>query len=381
MIKFQPLKRPTEFAPTLFVFMVTISFTLLILTLHQGDVMAFVRLGTRYGQGNPNGTIGYDGQFVYQIARQPLGAAAYLDIPAYRYQRILYPLAGRWLAFGQPALIPYMLIILNLIALTVGSYIMSLILAQHGLSRWYAVTVGLFAGQLVSLRLDLNEPFALTFALLAIYTFEKETARQLKNDGQFSYRLGAVYLSLSMLSKETSLLFVGGYLAYFFLTHKWWPLLETSLISLGPFAIWQAILWATLGEIGLRSGGQGATAFSLIPFGGLLGFGLQNLSTFITVLFLLGPLILFPCLALTINLIKQTKVTGSFSPITFILALHILMMATLPFSTYVDLPGVLRLTSGLVVSTVVYATITQQRFMLRYTTLWLVSGVLLIFVS
>ncbi len=354
-----------SFAPTMLVIIVTVGFTLLIFALNQGDVMAFVRLGTRYGQGDPNGTIGYDGQFAYQIARQPFGAAGYLDIPAYRYQRILYPLTARLVALGQPALMPYTLIIVNLMALAGSVHLLTLLLAGTGLSRWYAVTVGLFAGQLVSLRLDLNEPLAILFALWAVYNFEQK-----------DFRWGALCLSLSLLSKETSLAFVGGYLAYFLLTRQWRYLLETTLISLSPFAALQIILWLTLGEFGLRSGGQGATSFSLLPFGGLLGFGGQNLGTLITVLLLLGPLILLPSLALTFNLVKKpTK-----SPLAIILGLHILMMATLPFSTYVDLPGVLRLTSGLVVSAVMYGTVTKQHKLLRYTMLWLASIVLMPFV-
>jgi hypothetical protein len=48
-------------------------------------------------------------------------------------------------------------------------------------------------------------------------------------------------------------------------------------------------------------------------------------------------------------------------------------MATLPFSTYVDLPGVLRLTSGLVVATVVYGALMRSRKLLNYSALWLLS--------
>jgi hypothetical protein len=55
------------------------------------------------------------------------------------------------------------------------------------------------------------------------------------------------------------------------------------------------------------------------------------------------------------------------------------MMVTLPFSTYVDLPGVLRLTSGLVVAAVAFAAITRSRKTLNYATLWVASIVFLRF--
>jgi hypothetical protein len=342
-------------------------FALLILATNAWDPMVFVRLGTRYGQGDPNGTIGYDGQFAYQIARQPFDAAPFLDIPPYRYQRVLYPLAARFVTVGQPALIPWALVILNLIALAVGTVAMSLILVKKGLSPWYALTVGIFAGQLVSLRLDLNEPFFLTFALLGIYAFESDRPR-----------LGAFFFALSMLSKETAIAFVAGYLVYFFFTRQWRRLVETAVISLGPFLILQLVIWLNFGEVGLRSGGQGATPFSLIPFGGLLAFGLNDPETAITVLFILGPLVLLPSIALTVSLLGFF-VRPALVPAAIILALHLLMMATLPFSTYVDLPGVLRLTSGLVVATVVFAAVTRSRKMLNYATLWIASVVFLRF--
>ncbi|MCP4373296.1 MAG: hypothetical protein GY797_35095 [Deltaproteobacteria bacterium] len=353
--------------PSVLVFCIATGFALVSLASNQWDPMAFVRLGTRYDQGDPNGTIGYDGQFAYQMALDPLNAAPYLDVPAYRYQRVLYPLTAGLIGLGQPLVVPWVFIGLNIIALTVGTYVMGLILAQNRLSRWYALTVGIFAGQLVSLRLDVNEPFALTFALLAIYAFENKRNR-----------LGAGLLALSMLSKETSIAFVGGYLLYFFLKRDWWTLIETGIISLGPFMVLQVIIWQAFGEIGLRSGGQGATSFSIIPFGGMLAFGFDSIQKFIVVLVILGPLVLLPCIALTVKLVRYF-IQQNISPVAVILALHIIMMATLPFSTYVDLPGVLRLTSGLVVSTVVFAAIIQSRKMLNYSTLWIASVVFLRF--
>ena len=84
----------SRYGPALVVFGIATGFSLVILANSQWDPMVFVRLGTRYGQGDPNGTIGYDGQFAYQIALNPLQAAPYLDIPPYRYQRVLYPLVA-----------------------------------------------------------------------------------------------------------------------------------------------------------------------------------------------------------------------------------------------------------------------------------------------
>src|SRR5258708_26316492 len=51
------------------------------------------------------GAAGYDGQYTYYIAANPLHAAEHLDVPAYRYQRIFHPLFAGLLAFGSAPLI------------------------------------------------------------------------------------------------------------------------------------------------------------------------------------------------------------------------------------------------------------------------------------
>jgi hypothetical protein len=76
--------------PTLLVVTVCLIYVLGVLISAAGNPLAFALLGTRFSEGDPQGSEGYDGQFAYQIALRPLDAASYLDVPAYRYQRILY---------------------------------------------------------------------------------------------------------------------------------------------------------------------------------------------------------------------------------------------------------------------------------------------------
>lgn len=65
-----------------------------------GDPLSLAQLGSRYNNGVQGGTEGYDGQFVYYIAQNldPLEVQAKLDVPAYRYQRILLPILARFLS-------------------------------------------------------------------------------------------------------------------------------------------------------------------------------------------------------------------------------------------------------------------------------------------
>jgi hypothetical protein len=151
--------------PSLIVILTATLYLGIIMSLHNWDPLAFVLEGTRFTTGAPLDSEGYDGQFVYQIALRPTEAMAYLDVPAYRYQRIFYPLLARWLALAQPALIPWTLPLINLAALGIGTGLAGRLLERSGTSPWFALPVGLFAGQLLALRVDLPEPLALALAL------------------------------------------------------------------------------------------------------------------------------------------------------------------------------------------------------------------------
>jgi hypothetical protein len=63
------------------------------------------------------GELGYDGQQFLSLALDPFlqnpGTIAALDSPLYRYRRILYPLVGYVLGFGDRVLIPYVLVAIN----------------------------------------------------------------------------------------------------------------------------------------------------------------------------------------------------------------------------------------------------------------------------
>jgi hypothetical protein len=124
------------------------------------DPMALVRVGTRFDPGLESGTMGYDGQFSYQIALSPVESVHKLDVPAYRLQRILYPLVARLLGLGRSNLIAWSLLLVNVIAFTAGVGLTEKIMQHHGQSRWWALAYGMNVGMFMAVRLDLTEPLA-----------------------------------------------------------------------------------------------------------------------------------------------------------------------------------------------------------------------------
>ena len=75
----------------LITFLAALAFGLWRLSLAGWDPVGLAQVGTQYSQGDSEGTQGYDGQFAYYIALSPdpEDVAPKLDVPGYRYQRIL----------------------------------------------------------------------------------------------------------------------------------------------------------------------------------------------------------------------------------------------------------------------------------------------------
>ncbi len=351
--------------PTLVTLAVCLIYVVGVLLNNNGDPLALALLGTRFSQGDPQGSEGYDGQFAYQIAVDPLNAAPRIDVPAYRYQRILYPMLARWLALGQPQLIPWTLIVVNLIAIGVGTWATEQLLLNLRVSRWYALTYGLYGGQLLGLRADLNEPLAQGLVQLALLAWAKE-------------RRGwaVVAFALAALTKETALIFLAAYLL-FALKERQWRWLAALGMSALPFVIYQFVLWQWLGSFGIGSGGTGATPFSLIPLGGWLSIGGVSLPAFLVISLVVAPMSILPALA-GLWLSGRSLLQGLSHPYVFSLLLNSLIILFLPASTFREPVAMLRLTQGLVVSMILFGGLVRSWRILNYSTFWLATNVLLL---
>ena len=147
---------------------------------------------------DPSGK-GYDGQWAYYLALDPANARFYMDKPAYRYTRILYPMTARALALGRADLIPYTLLLVNLLALGGGTLVMATWLRRKGVSPWLALIYGLYPGLFIALQRDLNEPLAYALLALAVYLFDFGGRRRLIYAG--------LAFALAILARETTAVF------------------------------------------------------------------------------------------------------------------------------------------------------------------------------
>ncbi len=115
----------------------------------------------------PTSSYGYDGQFYFFIAqdpflRNPLIAPA-LD-NSLRYRRIGLPLLAWSLSLGHRELLPYVLILINVLACTATVTACALVAARLRRPAWHALVVAVFPGTWVSLLHDMTEPLQLALA-------------------------------------------------------------------------------------------------------------------------------------------------------------------------------------------------------------------------
>ncbi|MCU0480915.1 MAG: hypothetical protein MUE54_06850 [Anaerolineae bacterium] len=381
--------------PSFFITIGALAYCLLVIFIQNGDPLALVTLGTRATEGIPaemGGTEGYDGQFVYFIARDPFSAPFYItqadDIPAYRFQRILLPALGGVMAFGNESLIPFTLLMVNLVALWAGGMLMESLLVGFGVSRWYVLGYALTIAIFGTVRLSLPEVLAYGLVLGGIFamTYDK-------------WFLGAGLFALAILSKETSAVFVAGYALWMLTQRQFGRVFWFSLISITPFLFLQMALYQMFGMFGVGSGGAMATSFEIIPFGGVIQIGTSVIqavtdalaqpdANVMSILIRGGAGLLIFVIILGIFVIIPT-VWGlkrawldfrqkTWDIWTILLGINALVMVFVPFSTYREFLGILRFIGGLQIAVILYSAQRKNKRALRNSTIWIFTLLLLV---
>lgn len=336
----------------------------------NGDVMALVQIGSRFASHIVNGTWGYDGQFYYYIARDlhPLTVAQYLDIPAYRYQRILYPLLAHFISFGNQALIPWVMVVLGVLFQAMGTWMVAKLLDSWGVNVWFSLVYGLWVGFGLSVRSVMAEPLA--FGLVAGAWVASQHDKQ---------TLSWLLLGLSLFAKEVTIGFILAF-ALDMVWHRRWRQLAGLLTIAGlPYLIFQIWLLATFGRFGISSGGAMATPFEIIPYMGVWRM-LQNPSLILKVLGVaLIPMAVIPSAWSIVSSIRRIS-TLDINPEVLALAINAASLVFLPFSTYHDIRGITRFMCALALALILYCARYQRLKVLILGCLWLTADILLLLI-
>lgn len=376
-------KSPGDFIrplrPWKIVLLFCLVYLIVIFAINGADIKTFVTIGSCYSscdfsmdEGCPEGTDnGYDGQYAYYIARDPAHATGCMDVPAYRYQRILLPMLGYALSFGVDNLIPVIFIAVNLGMLVFSVALLETLMTNLRVSRWYALVYGLFFGVVIGVRVSTTEPLAYGLVIVAIWLSQQEDEHPWQQ---------ALLLLAAVMAKETTMQFVAGYLLYYVLVGRWRDGLRLGLIVGIPFVIWQLYLYSWIGTFGVGSGGGGATSFEIIPYNGVWRILTEtnNLAAFVLLGMLVIPSTVLPSawgLWVTARELWQRQEYHLYT------CLHLINAATVvfvPFSTYREFLGIFRFIVGLVLTHLLYAALRcRGKRSLVYSTLWII---LLLFV-
>jgi hypothetical protein len=366
VVVFKNLLRNLINPTTVTLLVITILVTIIIAS-SGGDPIVLAHIGTRYSQGDFNGTEGYDGQFVYYIARNPKPAevAPYLDVPAYRYQRILLPLLARLFSLGNEKTLAWVLVLIGIFSQTLGTWVVGRLFAGYGVNRWYALIYGLWVGFMLGIILDLPEPLAYALVAGGILAITKQY-----------YVLGWLLLGLAVFAKEVVIIFVIAYLFTDLLQRHWLHVLGLSLIAVVPYALFQLWLWLVFGQPGIGSGGAMATSFEYIPFMGLFRIGKYSILYLVAMLVVFGPTIVWPS-AWGVWKSFRLWLEGERNVVVLALLLNSLMIVFLPFSTFRETGGLLRLACGLVTAILIFAGYTRHNKVLNLSFFWMVLNVFL----
>ena len=179
-------------------------FTVVGLALHEWNPLWFVWLQQE------GGTHGYDGQYVYGWAADRFdGVIAISRLPGYRLQRIFYPIVVSIVSMGRLALIPWVMIGVNVVVIPVTTWKLATWLKEQELWVGYALMYGLYVGTFMAFSRDLTEPLAFGLIVFAAVPLFK---------GKW---WGVIPLALALLTKEITLLFLLGFMAVYFLQQNW----------------------------------------------------------------------------------------------------------------------------------------------------------------
>jgi hypothetical protein len=309
------------------------------------NALDFVHLGTVWAKHDPGGYWGYDGQFYYQLAHDPIRAYQYMDNAPYRYQRIFYPLVVAAFSLGLAPLIPYAMLLVNGVAIVLSVEIMSRLLVKHQLSPWLSLPVGLYFGQAAAFLFNTAEPFMLFLVCAGFWLIVER---------RISW--AALCMGLAALTRETSVIFAGGYVAYFLLRKEWKSAALFAGIGVLPILLWLLALRLIFGTTGVTF----APPFEHFPFAGLFYYSNAPRKFWLLVILMFIPTLMSCLLALS-ELMRgrwqQLALLG-------IWLANLYMVVFLSRDSYTDLIACGRIAGCVVVTGVFYGIVTRNKIVL-----------------
>jgi hypothetical protein len=197
--------------------------------------------------------IGYDGQYYFGVAVDPVHAKDYMgDRAGYVYGRLGFPLVAGLLGGGSVDVVPYTMLAIELAAVLAATVAIALWLKRRGLPVWLALLYGLYPGLIFSVFHDLTEPLAFAFAAVGMLALQRRRVW-----------LSAALLALAILTRETTFPFaLAAAASLAFADRAWRRPVGYLAATFVPAIVWRAVVASFTGE-------QTAPSGIPAPLGGL----------------------------------------------------------------------------------------------------------------
>ena len=318
------------------------------------DVLDFAHIGTVWANHDPSGSWGYDGQFYYQMARNPLQAYRYMDNAPFREQHLFYPLVVGVLSLGQVAIIPYMLLFVNLLSVVLSVELLSRLLAKFDFSPWFSLALGLYFGQVAATLFDTAEPFTYFLICVGIWLLVEKNR----------YGLAALFMGLASLTREIAILFPIGYLCVSIVRKRWLHCFQLVTLGILPLLLWLLALRLIFGQTGVTF----TRPFEHIPFAGIFFYSNAPKKLYLLLLLMFLPTLAGWGLA-AVELFRKVwmekgPILQRFSPMYLIVLANLLMITLMSRSSYEDLVSSGRIATGLVLAVLLYGIGARQKWIL-----------------
>ncbi len=195
---------------------------------------------------------GYDGQFFYRLAINPFNFShtAYgitVDQP-YRFMRVGYPMLTWLFSAGEAALVPVMLVVVNVVALGALGWLGGHIARPGGRHAAWGLLLPGYFGLVTSLSRDTAKPAAAAFMVAGLLAVRARRPA-----------LAAGLLAFAVLTRETAMVAVAA------LAVVRWPRSRRSrpdrddlawFVPAAVFAAWQVLVYAVIGVFPLTADGS-----------------------------------------------------------------------------------------------------------------------------
>jgi hypothetical protein len=258
-----------------------LAFAAALLVRAEGDASLLVRAAppwTSTETARPSLTVqtadrGFDGQFFYRVGAEPFATeerveGVEFDLPALRASRIGYGALAWAASFGDPDLLPWSLLAVNVVAAgALGAAAGAL--AQHlGRHAAWGLALVLWPGFAYTLSLDTAELVASAFAVGGLVAVTRHR-----------WPAAAALLAAAALTRETALVYAGAVALAGLLelrngrtssstTNTARGQLLAGFVAIDVFVMWQVIVWLRFEQLAIGSSGGSNNLGP--PFAGLL---------------------------------------------------------------------------------------------------------------